>query len=554
MQAPAGIFLRKMPAAMDGLLADTPVGLPSLEAEFAARAPMERRKRLGQFFTPEPIARAMVAWCWGRETRSLLDPAVGPGIFPACALDLPARERPHRIAGYDIDPNAMSMARDRLNRGTSCELDLRLADFLTAPLSERFDAIVCNPPYIRHHDASVPAEVYTELEGRFGVRLSRATNVYALFLLRIASLLSERGRAAVITPAEFLNADFGVAVKQALLASGLLRGFVIFDHASSVFEGILTTAAITLLDARAAGSRTVRRVHVDSVEELDGVLRSVGADDEQTDSLIIPASREALDPKDKWANTEDVQEVASSSSMPLRPFSDFAVCSRGIATGANDFFTLTRREAAQWELPDSALKPCVTKAAQVRESCWTDACMSALIKADKKALLFDGVAFGEHPAVQRYIAHGETRGLHLRYLTRHRNPWYAVERRPPADIWVATFGRGRLRFVLNNSGALSLTAFHAIYLRPPFRPFAKHLLAFLQSDAGLAACRRQHRVYGDGLLKFEPRDVERLLVPDFEALSAAALAEIEDAADGMLAIDGAEPSPNLSARLRLLFS
>jgi len=523
------------------------------EEAFAAAVPHAQRRRNGQFFTPPRVAMAMVDWVSRRRPGCLLDPAVGPGIFPDCAARLPRHQRPADIRAFDIDARALDHARRRLS-DSGLSVHLWQADFLTAGFGERFDAIVCNPPYIRHHDASVPAEVYAELEERFGVRLSRATNVYALFLLRIASLLSERGRAAVITPAEFLNADFGVAVKQALLASGLLRGFVIFDHASSVFEGILTTAAITLLDARAAGSRAVRRVHIDSVDELETALHSFDADDGQADSPPLPASQYAPDPGEKWGNVEEVHDGGSASSMPMRPLSDFAVCSRGIATGANDFFTLTRSEAADWELPDAVLRPCVTKAAQVRESCWTAARMADLIAADKKAMLFDGAAAGEHPAVQRYIAHGETRGLHLRYLTRHRKPWFAVERRPPADIWVSTFGRGRLRFVLNQSAALSLTAFHAIYLRPPFRGFAKHLLAFLQSDAGLAACRRQHRVYGDGLLKFEPRDVERLRVPDFQALSAAVLAEIEEAADALLACDGPETSANLRARLRVLFS
>lgn len=527
----------------------------SAEDEFAARVPMERRKRRGQFFTPTPIARAMTAWCCRSRPRHMLDPAVGPGIFPASVGDLPDESRPSRIEGYDIDDEALALAHKRLGDTGARVVKLHHLDFLAQPPRDRFDAIVCNPPYIRHHDAGVSSSIYQELEAAYGLRFSRTTNVYALFLLRTATLLSSRGRAAVITPAEFLNADFGVAVKQALLKSGLLRGFVIFDHAASVFEGIMTTAAITLLDAKAGSTRQVRWIHVDADDDLAEALAAM--DNVDGGQLLFgggPVVREAPDPREKWATIGADDEPPSASTQALRPLSDMATCSRGIATGANDFFTLTRAEARHWELPDAALKPCVTKAPQVRGSHWTDERMSALIEAGKKALLLNAVDHSSDAAVRRYVAHGESQELHLRYLTRHRTPWFAIERRGPADIWVATFGRGRIRFVWNQSSALHLTAFHGLYLRPAFRQFAIHLLAYLHSDVGAAECRRNHRVYGDGLLKFEPRDVERLSVPDFASLTTDRLDAIEAAGRALLDADGGEIPSALKGRLAELFA
>jgi len=534
----------------------------SPEAAFAARVPMERRKRLGQFFTPPAVAQAMTDWCCRHAPEALLDPAVGPGIFPACALALPPSRRPKRIVGYDVDRDALAVADARLMGGAACDVTLHHGDFLLQPAhslfasDDRFDAILCNPPYIRHHEASVSQDAYDALEAAWGVRLSRMTNVYALFLLRIASMLTAQGRAAIITPAEFLNADFGVAVKTALLKSGLLRGFIIFDHATSVFDGILTTAAITLLDARVSDSQRVELQHVETADELNEALRAIDGDVSDAGACGARASvdRKNLDPQRKWATTSRTDEASQASSLPMRPMSDYATCSRGIATGANDFFSLTRGEARQWNLPEAALRPCVTKAPQVRGSRWTDARMQALINAGKKALLLDAVALADHDAVKRYVAHGESQALHLRYLTRHRKPWFAIERRPAADIWVATFGRGRLRFVWNQSAALHLTAFHGLYLRPEHRPWVRHLLAYLHSEIGWTECRGHHRVYGDGLLKFEPRDVERLRVPDFGGLPASRLTAIAEAADAVLNLDGATIPRDLCDRLSALFA
>jgi len=291
----------------------------------------------------------------------------------------------------------------------------------------------------------------------------------------------------------------------------------------------------------------------------------------------------------------------------MRPLSVFARCARGIATGANDFFTLSDDEVRRWGLPAAVLRPCVTKAAHVAGAQFTADDFAALRAAGRKAWLFDvtgenaeydvpnldpglpGDELGveppssfrapartsgqkgqrplssnntrrqpllddtpslfEHPSsadgcakqveadesairipqsAMAYLAHGESLGIHQRYLTRHRTPWYAAERRPPADIWAAVFGRGRLRFVHNAASVLSLTTFHAVYLRPEYRRFLPLLMVYFHSSLFDRLRAAEQRVYGDGLLKLEPRDVERLLAPDLDHVSNALLAASEE--------------------------
>src|SRR5262249_28678815 len=154
--------------------------------------------------------------------------------------------------------------------------------------------------------------------------------------------------------------------------------------------------------------------------------------------------RSSLDPARKWAAGPAASASHRTGRIALTSrLGDFATCSRGIATGANDYFTLTREEACRWQLPESVLRPCVTKAAQVRGNVWTDEQMRELIAAGKRTLILDVANHADDPAVRRYLEHGEQREIHRRYLTRHRRPWYALERRAPADLWVTTFGRGR---------------------------------------------------------------------------------------------------------------
>lgn len=298
-----------------------------------------------------------------------------------------------------------------------------------------------------------------------------------------------------------------------------LSGFIVFDYVNPVFDGILTTATITLLDA-ASNSDTVRLVRTDNPDATEEAFRRFTLGSEPTaggNTSVVTAPVGELDPASKWSTSSFHIAVASRENH-LRPLGDFARCSRGIATGANSFFTLTAEEAGDWRIPDWALKPCLTKAAQAAKPRFTAEDYESLRALGKKVLLLD-VPADRGEEIRHYLDYGESLGVHQRFITRHRNPWYIMEQREPADILVTVFGRGNLRFVRNEAKILTLTAFHGIYVKPEFRHLIPFLMEYFQSAEFAKACATEHRVYGDGLLKFEPKDVERLLVPDLEVTS-----------------------------------
>lgn len=465
-----------------------------VEAEDGAR-----RRALGQVFTPAPIAEWMARWVRVDRSRRILDPAVGTGVFvdaiegvlSACGT----RRRPI-IDLCDVDERMIHLAGGQ-RRGA--EVRLRRLDFVSGNFPNPYDAIVANPPYVRHHDFEYPERIWREFDRMCGRRLRRQTNLYGLFLVKIWALLSARGRAAVIVPAEFLNADFGVPLKAHFLEENAMDAIVHFDPSARVFANALTTSAIVLLRRGRASKEPVRLCGVASIAEL---RRLEMKDDEGW-------SGDDLVPAEKWSPYFRKTRPPREQTARL---GDVAVCMRGIATGANDYFTLRESDRRRWQIDRRDVTPCITKAQQLSAGAATARDVRRIIESDERIFLFSPrqpLAAGP----RNYLGEGRRRGIPNRYLPAHRPIWYLPEKRSPAPILVSVFARGAFRFVLNRAGVLNLTAYHGIFPHADDPGSVRLLFEYLISRRGQAALRRHCRVYADGLLKVEPRDVEAMPIP-----------------------------------------
>jgi adenine-specific DNA-methyltransferase len=224
-----------------------------------------------------------------------------------------------------------------------------------------------------------------------------------------------------------------------------------------------------------------------------------------------------LDPVAKWRQWE-----VDSPIRNVVPFFEYATASRGIATGANGYFCLSEEDRKQLGLGMERVIPCLTKAVQAVPPFFTAGDFERLRSVGHEVYLVDLVGGEADPAVAAYIRRGEELGVHERHLTSHRTPWYAVERRQPPDVLTGVFGRGGVKLVLNRAGVRSLSCFHGVWFREWVpAEVSRLLLAYLVTPVAAEVLLRNRREYGDGLIKFEPRDVATAQVVDVGTLVAS---------------------------------
>ncbi|MGC8835134.1 MAG: HsdM family class I SAM-dependent methyltransferase, partial [Armatimonadota bacterium] len=441
---------------------------------------------------------------------SLLDPAAGTGMF----LEIAARLLPRsaRLVGYEVEPALVAAAVARLSRNGETSATVEHRDFLLDANDNIFDAVVCNPPYLRYRDFRFPQKVWRRLDAVVGKKLNRMTNAYGLFLVEAISRLAPKGVAAFIIPSEFLNVDFAAPIKEYLLSQNLLDTIVLFEHTANIFNGVLITPCILFLRKGRTAEEQIRIVHVKQTHTCEDLRHAVN----HQANFVKP---DRLPPHAKWEPLLNSLDLPANSGFV--PLGSLAACMRGIATGANFFFTLSAAEVKKHQLKEH-VRPCVVKAAHAPGLVFGQKEHRRLIDAGRKAFILWPSRQMDRP-LKEYIRIGEEQGVHLRYLPAHRQLWYMPERREPAPILVTSFGRGRIRFVLNTAGVLNLTAFHGLYPKGLTQAQTAALFVYLCSSYGQTAVEAQARRYAGGLLKVEPKDVERILVPNVKALSEQSL-------------------------------
>lgn len=468
-------------------------------------------RTLGQVETPPAMAEVMARWVLSGRPARVLDPAVGPGeLLVACRRLDPETE----LVGMDRDAGTLERARGRAPRGTR----LLLADYLRADVGQ-FDGIIANPPYVKAHRLSWGEGEWRAFEERFGTPLDRLTNLYALFLLKIWEDLAPRGRAAVLLPAEFLNANFGEEIKERIQRELRPAGLAVFAPALNLFPSALTTSALVLLEKSrpAAFPQRVRRV--DSFTEAGSFVNELLAGVE-----VGGHELNGLDPREKWLNRLLHDDEGGVGTLFPKTVGDYFRCRRGIATGANEFFCLSKAGLLENHLTLEHVEPCVTKATDAGGLMFTGKDFDALTRSDRRCYLLNPRR--EDKALAGYLQRGEKLGIPARHLPSHRPVWFRPENRSVADVWVSVFSRGQTKFILNTSGAKNLTCFHGLYARSGRRHLAPLLTLFLNSRWGAESFRRVNRFYGDGLNKLEPKDVEAMPCPEWPELK-------HDAADAL---------------------
>ena len=213
----------------------------------------DKRRELGQFLTPAPVAQFMASLflTCDRDVR-LLDAGAGAGALSMALVRHFCRQgrRPERISltAFEIDPALLSPLRETLEQ---CEKECREAGiefsavvfnenfieaatsmvgrnlFVASPL--RFNAAIVNPPYRKIRSDSDERRLLRQV----GIETS---NLYTGFVTLIVRLLTDGGELVGITPRSFCNGPYFKPFRAEFLQNMALRRLHVFESRTAAFR------------------------------------------------------------------------------------------------------------------------------------------------------------------------------------------------------------------------------------------------------------------------------------------------------------------------------
>ncbi|HEX5314468.1 MAG TPA: N-6 DNA methylase, partial [Gammaproteobacteria bacterium] len=374
-------------------------GEDPLGAAFCAlRSPGERRRH-GATYTPAAIVHAMVAWAKDEiaNPARIVDPGSGSGRFLVAAARV---FREAQLVAVDVDPLATLMLRaNAAVHGFASRLSVHLCDYrsLEMPAVAGVSLFVGNPPYVRHHEIDREWKAwFAATAKRFGVGASKLAGLHIHFFFRTLELAKEGDCGAFITAAEWLDVNYGAALRR-LLGNGLGGTAVhIIEPTAQPFPDALTTGAITCFRV-GARSAAIRMRSVSSLEDLSRLDRgrAIGWDE--------------IGNAPKWSVFVRGPQLAQDGFIELGEL--FRV-HRGQVTGANELWI--DNEAAR-DVPSRLKLATVTSARELIEAGDELSCANHLRRVIDLPPDLDGLDDGEREAVLQFLAWVKQRGGHRGY-------------------------------------------------------------------------------------------------------------------------------------------
>ena len=166
-------------------------------------------KLRGGYYTPNDLAVFLVRWIEKVSHSRILEPSCGDGVFFDA---LGARNLSSKILGFELDGIEAKKAKERADSAGLSDVNIQASDFLGWAInamenkSERFDAVIGNPPFIRYQYLPPLFQDRAEtIFERLGCKFTKHTNAWVSFILASFELLRPGGRLAMVVPAEIIH-------------------------------------------------------------------------------------------------------------------------------------------------------------------------------------------------------------------------------------------------------------------------------------------------------------------------------------------------------------
>jgi len=439
---------------------------------------LEDIRRNGKYYTPETLAEFLVKPLVRRTTQSIFDPAYGDGALLLAADKVSREEGFHPFVQlYGCDKAPVNSLLQKISAS-----QLVKENFFRYTPEKKFDLVLMNPPYVRHHLMSESAWSLYQKATREILQLNSYSDLWAYFLIKATQHLKKSASIGAILPWSFLQAEYAQSVRVWL--AGNFGRIKVLALGSNYFDA--ASERVLLLWLENYGT-SVEEIRYGYSYQIDHEVNYFQIDKRAWEAPAVVVSSKS--------NIESILQTYINNYGFAR-FNNFADVKIGVVTGADDFFILDKTKAKALAFPDKYLIPILKSSREFAGPIMNGSIPSNMLLSFSK---------NNSEYIRRYIRAGSRKGYNLRSHSKRRTPWYCVNPGETPNAFFPYRCSHSPYLMLNTHKVQSTNSIHRIYFS---ESLSENQIRWIQmtllSAPGQLSLEAYSRVYGEGVLKIEP--------------------------------------------------
>lgn len=460
----------------------------------------KRDENLGQVFTSAILAKFMIGLLRDilKQNSSILDPCIGPNtFFKAMTEDF---SNCH-LKGIEIDINLITEEIQKFYENP--KRTLIKGSFFDLPITEKFDLIVQNPPYVRQELLIDGANSKESIRYNVSSLLSTIpsqSNLYIYFLLKSILHLNEGGVMVAVIYDSWLYSSFGNFLKESFLKLGHLES--IYHFKKSAFENVEVGATVIKFVKDKNHRKSISYFPLNDLNDLrnyDGF--SAKCLKLKQEELLFYSFNNHSIINFKSSLFSELKKVVS------RPIQ------RGTSAVVNSYFIFSKNEFPE-------LKPIVKDVSQIKtytvnkENAYILAVNGSISNETKQYLESVKNEILKTPA-KKFIA--------VKRDIETKRDWYKINLKATGNFIFNYYLRNNIDFIYNPNNFLSSDNFYILNIKD----YELANFAILNSSFTKLNTLSNSRSQGNGLRKIQLYEFKEVKVIDVNKLSEQTIKKLE---------------------------
>jgi hypothetical protein len=492
---------------------------------------VSEKKRLGVYYTPEPIAELLAQWAIRKSADRMLEPSFGKCGFLTAAtrrLETEGNENPLRqIYGFDVDKNAFQGPLEELTSESEAAGNFQREDFLEVTPEELspegFDVVIGNPPYVSHHNME-------RGQRRTAARaiedspftLDRKASLWAYFVLHSLQFLNDGGRIAWVLPGSLFHSDYSQSVVDAITSN--FERAVALQLGERVFknEGAEEHTIILLAEGWKTGepAETLEVGYVPSLEDLQSRIEDMRNGEWTGEPYHSRIGYVLMEPE-----VADALQIVRDRCNVVQ-LGDKANVKIGIVTGDNRFFVISPSTADRHDLAPSDWKYIFAKSKITDGLSLTENDFGVAEEKDYRCLLVTAEG-GMSDPLEAYFDRKSSEEVAENVTFGKRDDWKKPDEGEIPDAFFTYMQSLGPRLILNEARVNSTNTIHRVEFEDGMSETEQKALAVsLMSTYSRLSAELEGRTYGAGILKLEIGETSRMRAILPENVSAERVDEV----------------------------